>query len=66
MVSPFLSIRNVKKSFCNVAVLKDFNLNVGAGEFVSFIGSSGCGKTTMRRIVADFEEHLAGKVLIGS
>ncbi|WP_269932338.1 ABC transporter ATP-binding protein [Aminobacter sp. HY435] len=65
MADPFLSIQNVKKSFGNVSVVKDFNLDVGAGEFVSFLGPSGCGKTTMLRIVAGFEEPSAGKVLIG-
>ncbi|GAA4119820.1 ABC transporter ATP-binding protein [Aminobacter aganoensis] len=65
MADPFLSIQNVKKSFGNVAVVKDFNLDVGAGEFVSFLGPSGCGKTTMLRIVAGFEEPSAGKVMIG-
>ena len=65
MADPFLSIQSVKKSFGNVAVVKDFNLDVGAGEFVSFLGPSGCGKTTMLRIVAGFEEPSAGKVLIG-
>ena len=65
MADPFLSIQNVKKSFGNVAVVKDFNLDVGTGEFVSFLGPSGCGKTTMLRIVAGFEEPSAGKVFVG-
>ncbi|WP_378948720.1 ABC transporter ATP-binding protein [Mesorhizobium sp. ANAO-SY3R2] len=65
MADPFLSIQSVKKSFGSVAVVKDFNLDVGAGEFVSFLGPSGCGKTTMLRIVAGFEEPSAGKVTIG-
>ena len=36
--------------------MQDFNLDVGAGEFVSFLGPSGCGKTTVLRMVAGFEE----------
>ena len=41
-------------------VVQDFNLDVGAGEFVSFLGPSGCGKTTVLRMVAGFEEPTAG------
>jgi putative spermidine/putrescine transport system ATP-binding protein len=65
MSEPFLSIQGVRKAFGPTVVVKDFNLDVGRGEFVSFLGPSGCGKTTMLRIVAGFEEPSAGRVLIG-
>ena len=45
--------------------MQDFNLDVGAGEFVSFLGPSGCGKTTVLRMVAGFEEPTAGAILVG-
>ena len=44
---------------------QDFNLDAGAGEFVSFLGPSGCGKTTVLRMVAGFEEPTAGKIIVG-
>jgi len=65
MPQPFLSIKNVRKSFGSVTVVEDFDLDVAQGEFVSFLGPSGCGKTTMLRIVAGFEEPSAGRVFIG-
>ncbi len=65
MDQSFLSIQNVRKSFGATTVVEDFNLDVGTGEFVSFLGPSGCGKTTVLRVVAGFEEPTAGGVLIG-
>jgi putative spermidine/putrescine transport system ATP-binding protein len=65
MAEPFLSIQGVKKSFGPTTVVQDFNLDVGSGEFVSFLGPSGCGKTTVLRMVAGFEEPSAGSIHIG-
>jgi putative spermidine/putrescine transport system ATP-binding protein len=65
MPEPFLSIQNVRKAFGTTTVVQDFNLDVGGGEFVSFLGPSGCGKTTMLRIVAGFEEPSDGRIVIG-
>ena len=64
MADFFLSIQHVKKSFGEVTVVQDFNLDVAPGEFVSFLGPSGCGKTTVLRMVAGFEEPTAGKIVI--
>ncbi len=65
MADSFLSIQNVKKAFGDTTVVQDFNLDVGSGEFVSFLGPSGCGKTTVLRMVAGFEEPSVGKIVIG-
>jgi len=45
-------------------VVRDFNLDVGEGEFVSFLGPSGCGKTTTLRMVAGFETPTDGRIRI--
>jgi putative spermidine/putrescine transport system ATP-binding protein len=45
--------------------VQDFNLDIGRGEFVSFLGPSGCGKTTVLRIVAGFEEPTSGSIVVG-
>ncbi|GGL90528.1 sulfonate ABC transporter ATP-binding lipoprotein [Pseudooceanicola nanhaiensis] len=47
-----------------VAALKDVSLQIGAGEFVSFIGPSGCGKTTFLRCVAALEEPTGGSLTV--
>jgi putative spermidine/putrescine transport system ATP-binding protein len=65
MADPFLSIRQIRKSFGTTTVVEDFNLDVGRGEFVSFLGPSGCGKTTVLRMVAGFETPSAGTIAIG-
>lgn len=65
MSESFLSIRNVRKSFGTTTVVQDFSLDVGSGEFVSFLGPSGCGKTTVLRMVAGFEEPTSGSIVVG-
>ena len=45
--------------------LSDINLEIAVGEFVSLIGRSGCGKTTLLRIMAGLVEPTAGQILIG-
>lgn len=47
-----------------VEALKDINLEVRRGEFLSIIGSSGCGKTTLLRLIGGLDQPQAGKVLL--
>ena len=47
-----------------VQALANVNLQIGAGDFVSFIGPSGCGKTTLLRVIADLEHPTAGTILV--
>jgi NitT/TauT family transport system ATP-binding protein len=47
-----------------VHALSDVTLDIGKGEFVSFIGPSGCGKTTFLRVIADLEQATAGEVRV--
>ncbi|NHN28591.1 ABC transporter ATP-binding protein [Paenibacillus agricola] len=42
-------------------ILKDFNLNIDKGQFISLLGPSGCGKTTTLRLIAGFLEATHGK-----
>jgi NitT/TauT family transport system ATP-binding protein len=45
-----------------VHALKDINLTLGDGEFVSIVGASGCGKTTLLRIIGGLEEKYEGEL----
>jgi ABC-type nitrate/sulfonate/bicarbonate transport system ATPase subunit len=45
-------------------VLENINLSVKSGEFVSIIGSSGCGKTTLLRIILGLDTDYSGRVLL--
>jgi spermidine/putrescine ABC transporter ATP-binding subunit len=59
-----VSIRAVTKSFGAVKVLKETDLEIRKGEFFSLLGSSGCGKTTLLRIIGGFETPTSGDVVI--
>lgn len=45
-------------------LVKDLNLTVEEGEFLTLLGSSGCGKTTTLRMIAGFEEPTTGSIKV--
>jgi len=63
-----IAIRGVTKRFAigdgEVEALGRIDANIERGQFVCLIGASGCGKTTMLRIIAGFEEPSTGEVLV--
>jgi putative spermidine/putrescine transport system ATP-binding protein len=60
----FLVLDSLQKSYGAQKVVQRFDLSVERGEFISFLGSSGCGKTTTLRMVAGFETPTAGSIRI--
>jgi ABC-type sugar transport system ATPase subunit len=60
-----LILKDVKKSFGGVDVIKGVSLTVEAGEFCVFVGPSGCGKSTLLRMIAGLEEVTDGAIFIG-
>jgi iron(III) transport system ATP-binding protein len=60
----YLSIVGLKKSFRKHEVLRNINLQVEKGEFVCFLGASGCGKTTLLRIIAGLERMDEGDIVV--
>ncbi len=59
-----LSLCHITKNFGEGDVLRDISLDVQAGEFVTLLGASGCGKTTTLRIISGLETPNAGQVLL--
>lgn len=60
-----LELKNITKSFTKEdAVLNGINLTIHKGEFITLLGSSGCGKTTTLRIVAGLEMPDSGQVFL--
>lgn len=57
-----VSIQGLSKSFGRTPVLSDFSLEVADGEFISVLGPSGVGKTTLLRILAGLDTAAAGVV----
>ena len=60
-----IEIKNIKKSFGAYTALHDINLTIADQEFMVLLGASGCGKTTLLRIVAGLETATSGEVWIG-
>jgi nitrate ABC transporter ATP-binding subunit len=75
-VSNYVELSNLAKIYPSpkgpAVIVKDFNLNIQKGEFITLIGHSGCGKSTVLSMLAGLSEIsgggiiLAGKELIGA
>ena len=59
-----LQLRNVRKSFGSVEVVRGVDLSVASGELVVFVGPSGCGKSTLLRMIAGLERVTEGGIFI--
>lgn len=62
MAEAIVRIKNLKKSFGDLEVLKDVNLEVQRGEVVTILGPSGSGKSTMLRCINLLEKPTAGEI----
>lgn len=70
LMPSFIELRNVTKSYRtlqeeDLLALQDVSFEVGKSEFVSVVGASGCGKTTLLKIIAGLIPHSSGEVRIG-
>lgn len=59
-----IEIKDIKKSFGSLQVLKGINLEIGKGEVVSIVGPSGAGKTTLLQIVGTLDRADSGTVVV--
>lgn len=66
MTDTVLRLENVDKFYgpidVGVHAVRDVNMEVGQGEIIALLGSSGCGKTSTLRMIAGFEETSRGKI----
>ena len=57
-----LKLENIKKSYDDVTILDNINLEIGQGEIVSILGPSGCGKTTLLNMILGITDADCGKI----
>ena len=58
-----IELKKVYKAFGSTKVLQDFNLSFEKGKFTTLLGASGCGKTTILRLIAGLEDLDQGQIL---
>ena len=61
---PLVEVRGLTKKFGEVTAVDDVSLDFVRGEIFAILGSSGCGKTTLLRMLAGFEPPTAGRIII--
>ena len=59
-----VKLENVSKKYGNKYIIKNLNLEIYEGEFLTLLGASGCGKTTILRMISGLEQVTEGKVYI--
>ena len=60
----FLQIRDVVKDFGGHRAVNNVSLDIQKGEIFALLGSSGCGKTTLLRMLGGFETPTSGSILL--
>jgi multiple sugar transport system ATP-binding protein len=58
-----INLKNVRKSFGALEVIKGIDLDIRSGEFMVFVGPSGCGKSTLLRMISGLEDITSGDLL---
>ena len=61
---PYIRIESVTKKFGEFVAVNDVSLNIYRGEIFCLLGGSGCGKTTLLRMLAGFEQPTSGRIFI--
>ena len=59
-----IEFKNVKKSYKQNIILENFNMTIEEGNLVVLIGSSGCGKTTLLKMINRLIENTSGQILV--
>ena len=64
LASPQIVIEGVSKSYGGFAAVQNVSLKIFKGEMFALVGASGCGKTTLLRMLAGFATPTSGRILI--
>lgn len=64
MSTPMITAKNLWKTYGDNVVLERLNINVNAGEFITMVGTSGCGKSTFLKMLLGMETPSAGELLL--
>lgn len=63
MLDEIIALNNIYKKFSSLEVLKDINIRITKGEFLVILGVSGCGKTTLLRLISGLEKPTKGNIV---
>ena len=61
---PYVQVEHISKSFGDFKAVDDVSLKIYKGEIFCLLGASGCGKTTLLRMLGGFETPTSGKIVI--
>jgi len=64
MTEPIISIAGLRVAYGDHEVLKGIDLSIAPGSFIALLGASGCGKTTLLRTLAGFNQAVGGSILV--
>lgn len=59
-----IELKDIKKQYNNRVIIKDLDLKIYEGEFLTLLGSSGCGKTTILRMISGLDEVTSGSIFM--
>ena len=59
-----ISLKNVKKKYKDKEIIKNLDLDIYKGEFLTLLGSSGCGKSTILKMISGIESVTDGSIIM--
>ena len=62
--APMIEAKNLWKQYGDNVVLERMNVSVNAGEFITMVGTSGCGKSTFLKMLLGMESPSSGELLL--
>ncbi len=63
-MAPIISMKNIEKKYDDVTIIQGLNLDIEKGEFLTIVGSSGCGKTTLLKMINGLIKPDKGNIIV--